>query len=121
MIQNPIHKALLTFQNCDVRYLLMGGQACILYGGAEFSRDIDFSIGIDTKNILAVKKALKCLKAETIFVPPLGKQVLRRGHACHFRFWRLWPSCIQTNRMKSFNCLANFRAGFLKVGKKHQK
>lgn len=56
----------------------MGGQACILYGGPEFSRDIDFSIGIDTKNISAIKKALKCLKAETIFVPPLGKQVLRR-------------------------------------------
>ncbi|MCF6151364.1 MAG: hypothetical protein E3K38_03530 [Candidatus Kuenenia stuttgartiensis] len=85
MIQNPIHKALLTFQNCSVRYLLMGGQACILYGGSEFSRDIDFSIGIDTKNISAIKKALHCLKAETIFVPPLGKQVLRRGHACHFR------------------------------------
>jgi hypothetical protein len=63
----------------------MGGQACILYGGAEFSRDIDISIGIDTENISAIKKALKCLKAETVFVPPLGKQVLKRGHACHFR------------------------------------
>jgi len=37
----------------------MGGQACILYGGAEFSRDIDLSIGIDTKNLAAVRKELE--------------------------------------------------------------
>jgi len=27
-----------------VRALLMGGQACVLYGAAELSRDIDFAI-----------------------------------------------------------------------------
>jgi hypothetical protein len=56
-----------------------------LYGAAEFSRDIDLSIGIDAKNINAVRKALEYLKAETIFVPALDEQVLKRGHACHFR------------------------------------
>jgi hypothetical protein len=30
-----------------MRYLLMGGQACILYGAAEFSRDLDIAIAID--------------------------------------------------------------------------
>ncbi len=63
----------------------MGGQACILYGAAEFSRDIDLTIGIDAKNIHAVQKALEDLKAETVFVPTLDEQVLKRGHACHFR------------------------------------
>ncbi len=37
---NPIHKVLSTLNQTQVRYLLMGGQACIFYGGAEFSRDM---------------------------------------------------------------------------------
>ncbi len=28
----------------SVEALLMGGQACVLYGAAEFSRDADFAI-----------------------------------------------------------------------------
>ena len=85
MILNPIHKALLTFRNCSARFLLMGGQACILYGGAEFSRDLDFSIGVDTDNLAAVRSALAALEAERVFVPELDEHALRRGHACHFR------------------------------------
>jgi len=41
---NPIHKVLSTFQSCKVGALLMGGQACVFYGAAEFSRDTDFTI-----------------------------------------------------------------------------
>jgi len=63
----------------------MGGQACILYGGAEFSRDIDLSISIQPKNLVAVKKALRQLKAQVVFFPDLDADALRRGHACHFR------------------------------------
>ena len=63
----------------------MGGQACILYGGAEFSRDLDLSVGVDAANLKAVKRALVCLKAEAVFVPSLNAEVLKRGHACHFR------------------------------------
>ena len=37
MIPNPIRKVLSTFQSCEVRALLMGGQTCVLYRGAEFS------------------------------------------------------------------------------------
>ena len=43
LIPNPIHKVLSTFQSCGVRALLMGGQACVFYGAAEFSRDTDSS------------------------------------------------------------------------------
>jgi hypothetical protein len=28
----------------------MGGQACVFYGAAEFSRDTDFTIAIDSDN-----------------------------------------------------------------------
>ena len=39
MIPNPIHKVLSIFQSSEVRALLMGGQACVFYGGAEFGRE----------------------------------------------------------------------------------
>jgi hypothetical protein len=51
LIPNPIHKVLSTFQNCKVRALLMGGQACVFYGAAEFSRDTDFAIHADPPNL----------------------------------------------------------------------
>jgi len=63
----------------------MGGQACILYGAAEFSRDIDLAVLADEKNLVRLRAALGELKAEPAFVPPLSADVLLRGHACHFR------------------------------------
>ena len=63
----------------------MGGQACILYGAAEFSRDIDVAVLADEKNLARLRAALDELDAEPVFVPPLGCEVLLRGHACHFR------------------------------------
>lgn len=51
-----------------VRALLMGGQARVLYGAAEFSRDADLAVD-----------------AVTIAVPPFEAQYLERGHAMHFR------------------------------------
>ena len=60
-------------------------QACILYGGAEFSRDLDLSIGVDADNLAVVHKALVYLEAELIFFPRFEVEALNRGHACHFR------------------------------------
>ena len=36
MIPNPIRKVLSTMEAHQVRVLLMGGQACVFYGAAEF-------------------------------------------------------------------------------------
>ena len=47
----------------------MGGQACILYGAAEFSRDIDVAVLASAENL---HRALGQLKVEPVFVPPLG-------------------------------------------------
>jgi hypothetical protein len=44
LIPNPILKVLSSMREHRVRALLMGGQACVLYGAAEFSRDTDFAI-----------------------------------------------------------------------------
>jgi hypothetical protein len=68
-----------------VRALLMGGQACVFYGAAEFSRDTDFAVLADAANLARLRKALAELQAEPIAVPPFEMEFLRRGHAIHFR------------------------------------
>jgi hypothetical protein len=68
-----------------VKALLMGGQACILYGAAEFSRDTDFALLASIANLERLREALRALEAEPVFLPPLTLEHLERGHACHFR------------------------------------
>lgn len=85
MIPNPILKVLSSMRTRRVRALLMGGQACVFYGAAEFSRDTDLAIPADTANLRRLRMALADLRAETIAVPPLDLKYLRRGHAIHFR------------------------------------
>ncbi len=85
MTPNPILKVLFTFQKHKVKSLLIGGQACIVYGAAEFSRDTDFTVLCTEKNINNLHSALQAMKAELIYVPPLEISYLKRGHACHFR------------------------------------
>lgn len=85
MIRNQIHKVLSTFQSCGVHALLMGGQACVFYGAAEFSRDTDFAIATDPENLGRIDAALAELKATVIAVPPFSRDHLQRGHAIHFR------------------------------------
>lgn len=63
----------------------MGGQACVLYGGAEFSRDTDIAILADRENIKRLETAVTELEAEVIAVPPFNIEYLQRGHAVHFR------------------------------------
>jgi hypothetical protein len=63
----------------------MGGQACVFYGAAEFSRDIDFAILADSRNLARLRAALKDLQARVIAVPSFEARLLRRGHAIHFR------------------------------------
>lgn len=85
MIPNPIRKVLSSMREHRVRALLMGGQACVFYGAAEFSRDTDFAILADAVNLARLRKALVELQAEPIAVPPFALKHLRRGHAIHFR------------------------------------
>lgn len=46
MSLSPIPKVLSTFHRKRVRALVMGGQACILYGATEFTRDVDFAVAV---------------------------------------------------------------------------
>jgi hypothetical protein len=82
---SPIPKVLSTMRAHGVEALLMGGQACVLYGAAEFSRDADFAVLTSPDNLDRLNAALAELQAEVIAVPPYEVQYLDRGHAIHFR------------------------------------
>ncbi len=68
-----------------VQALLMGGQACVFYGAAEFSRDTDFAVLAEADNLARLQSTLDELGAKRIAVPPFVADYLRRGHAVHFR------------------------------------
>lgn len=84
MTQTPIRQVLSTFQKSGVRTLLMGGQACVFYGAAQVSKDIDFLVG-EPENFTRLQAALAELRADRPAVPPCDPAVLARGHAVHFR------------------------------------
>ncbi len=56
MIPNPILKVLSSMRAQNVRALLMGGQACVFYGAAEFSRDTDLAIVADARNLTRLRR-----------------------------------------------------------------
>ena len=85
MIPSPIRKALSTIRRHRVDHLLMGGQACVLYGAAEFSRDLDLALLPDPANLDRLEHALAELEATVIAVPPFAPRYLAEGLAVHFR------------------------------------
>lgn len=88
MNPNPILRVLSSIRTHGVHGLLIGGQACILYGAAEFSRDLDFVILLSAENLGRLGALLADLQAEVAAVPPLAAEYLERGHFVHFRCGR---------------------------------
>ncbi len=84
-MQNQTLKALSTLTSHTVCHLLMGGQACVLYGAVLFSRDADIAVLATTENLGRLKDALDELHAEVIAIPPFDARFLDRGLAVHFR------------------------------------
>ena len=72
---NPILKVLSSIRSNRVRALLMGGQACVFYGAAEFSRDTDLALLASSENFARLNKTLADLDAHFIAVPPFETQL----------------------------------------------
>jgi hypothetical protein len=84
VIPIQILRVLSTIQQFDVPALLMGGQACVLYGAAEYSRDLDLAVLASDSALPKLSAAIEVLKATVIAVPPFEARHLERGHAVHF-------------------------------------
>lgn len=57
----------------------------MLYGAAEFSRDLDLALLPDPTNLNRLEAALQELDAEVIAIPPFALEYLTEGLAVHFR------------------------------------
>jgi hypothetical protein len=108
LIPNPIRKVLSTLTTSQVQYLLMGGQACVLYGAAEFSRDTDVAVLADTANLERLAAALADLQARCIAVPPFTEDYLKRGYAIHFRCQHPEATAIRLDVMSVMRGVAPF-------------
>ena len=86
----------------------MGGQACVFYGAAEFSRDLDLLILADSENLATLRPALDCLEAELIAVPAFEERYLLRGHAVHFRCRRADVAGLRVDLMACLRGVAGF-------------
>lgn len=80
----------------------MGGQACVFYGAAEFSRDLDLLILADPENLGRLRAALADLEAEPIAVPPMDEERLAKGHATHFRCRRADVAGLRIDLMSRY-------------------
>ena len=86
----------------------MGGQACVFYGAAEFSRDTDLAILPNSENLAKLKNALEDLQATVIAVPPFEAKYLRKGHAVHFRCYHPQASGMRIDVMTKMRGVASF-------------
>jgi hypothetical protein len=79
VIPIQILRVLSTIQRFDVPALLMGGQACVLYGAAEYSRDLDLAVLATDSTLPKFSTAMEALHATIIAVPPFERATSTAG------------------------------------------
>jgi hypothetical protein len=105
---SPILRALSSIRKSGAKTLLMGGQACIFYGAAEFSRDLDLLVLADADNLAHLLAALDEMHAQPVAVPAFDAAYLRRGHAVHFRCQREDVAGLRIDVMSTLRGAASF-------------
>ena len=108
MSLNPTLTVLSTLTSHRVRHLLMGGQACMLYGAVQFSRDTDIAVLAEPSNLERLRSALDDLQAVSIALPPFEIEHLERGHAVHFRCQRPDLTRLRVDVMSKMRGVAPF-------------
>ena len=88
----------------------MGGQACVFYGAAQVSKDIDFTIVADGENFSRLHAALAELAAERIAIPRFDPAVLARGHAVHYRCRAVGVEGMRVDVMTRMRGVSDFPA-----------
>ena len=74
-----------SFERARLDYLLISGQASILYGAATFSEDVDLWIRPTPSNARRLLAALAARRARVYkLTPPLSRRNLAAGHGFHF-------------------------------------
>jgi hypothetical protein len=86
----------------------MGGQACVFYGAAQFSKDIDLVLFASEENFERLRAALAELNARRIAVPRFDPAILDRGHAVHYRCQSGDADGLRVDIMTRLRDLADF-------------
>jgi hypothetical protein len=74
-----------SFERCAVDYLLISGQASVLYGAATFSEDIDIWVRPSPANLKRLLVSLAACKARVHkLTPPMTPRHANAGHGFHF-------------------------------------
>jgi hypothetical protein len=110
LIPTPIRQVLSTIRKHQVQALLMGGQACVFYGAAQFSKDVDLALLAAEANFTRLRAALEELQADRIAVPRFDTELLARGHAVHFRCRHPLASGLRVDVMTRLRDLPEFPA-----------
>jgi hypothetical protein len=80
-----MRRLIRAFEASDLAYLLVGGQASIVYGAATFSEDVDVWIEPSRANLDRLLHALAgCGARVHKLTPPVELRHARRGHGFHF-------------------------------------
>jgi hypothetical protein len=108
LIPTPIRQVLSTIQKHQVQALLMGGQACVFYGAAQFSKDVDFLLLAKEENFKGLHAALAELNAIRIAIPRFDPRVLDRGHAVHYRCKAVGVEGLRVDVMTKLRDLPDF-------------
>jgi len=87
----------------------MGGQACVFYGAAQVSKDIDLLVLAEQENFTRLQAALAELQADRIAVPPFDPAALARGHAVHFRCRAPGADGLRVDVMTRMRAMPEFR------------
>jgi hypothetical protein len=74
-----------SFDREGVQYLLISGQASVLYGAATFSEDIDIWVRASAPNLRRMLRSLAAARARVHkLTPPVTMRYASRGHGFHF-------------------------------------
>lgn len=66
MIQELISKIAQCLDEDKIPYMIIGGQAVLLYGTPRLTRDVDITLGIDTDKYLLIERVCKKSKLKTL-------------------------------------------------------
>lgn len=71
MIKELIKKITSKLDEYDIKYMIIGGQAVILYGEPRLTKDIDITIGVDSSKANVIIKLLEELNLKILVNNPL--------------------------------------------------
>jgi predicted nucleotidyltransferase len=66
MFQKLLRKVSRELKRASIPYMVIGGQAVLLYGEPRLTRDIDITLGIGTEELDRVKRVIKAVGLKTL-------------------------------------------------------